>query len=169
MQTRPRMLVVEDIEGTRLWPERIFSNPPDELWTDCETIAFDVDIAASGPEAHRLLEEARAALEVPAVRPRSAAACEQLVQEVQAHPLPALDDIVEAVLPVYAERLEGNSFAVRCKLSADLRRDGHLVRAWTRKQSRPGLVVRPCSGKRLRRRIAQIPCHAMKPLRRRCR
>jgi thiamine biosynthesis protein ThiI len=39
------------------------------------------------------------------------------VLEVQEHPLPELDSIVERVLPVYAERLAGRSFAVRCKRS----------------------------------------------------
>jgi thiamine biosynthesis protein ThiI len=38
-----------------------------------------------------------------------------LVQEVQTHPLPELDGIIERVLPVYATRLAGRSFAVRCK------------------------------------------------------
>jgi thiamine biosynthesis protein ThiI len=37
------------------------------------------------------------------------------VLEVQEHPLPELEAIVERVLPVYASRLEGQSFAVRCK------------------------------------------------------
>ena len=35
--------------------------------------------------------------------------------EVGEYPLPALDDIVEYVLPVYEERLSGRTFAVRCK------------------------------------------------------
>lgn len=39
------------------------------------------------------------------------------VLEVKEHPLPELDAIVEQVLPVYAERLAGQSFAVRCKRS----------------------------------------------------
>jgi thiamine biosynthesis protein ThiI len=39
------------------------------------------------------------------------------VLEVQAHPLPELVDIVERVLPVYAGRLAGRRFAVRCKRS----------------------------------------------------
>jgi thiamine biosynthesis protein ThiI len=38
-----------------------------------------------------------------------------LVQEVLVHELPELEAIVEAVLPVYAARLEGRRFAVRCK------------------------------------------------------
>lgn len=38
-----------------------------------------------------------------------------LVLEVQAHPLGELDAIVERVLPVYASRLAGRCFAVRCK------------------------------------------------------
>ncbi len=42
-----------------------------------------------------------------------------LVLEVQEHPLGELDTIVEQVLPVYAPRLAGKSFAVRC------RRSGH--------------------------------------------
>lgn len=37
------------------------------------------------------------------------------ILEVREHPLPALEDIVEYVLPVYAAQLEGRSFAVRCK------------------------------------------------------
>jgi thiamine biosynthesis protein ThiI len=37
------------------------------------------------------------------------------VLEVQEHPLPALEDIVELVLPVYAQRMTGKTFAVRCK------------------------------------------------------
>ncbi|MAT91522.1 MAG: tRNA 4-thiouridine(8) synthase ThiI [Halioglobus sp.] len=41
------------------------------------------------------------------------------VLEVQEHPLPALGDIVERVLPVYAQRLRGATFAVRCKRSGD--------------------------------------------------
>jgi thiamine biosynthesis protein ThiI len=40
-----------------------------------------------------------------------------LVLEAQEHPLPALDAIVEQVLPVYRERLAGRTFAVRCKRS----------------------------------------------------
>jgi len=40
-----------------------------------------------------------------------------LVLEVEAHPLPALDAIVERVLPVYGQRLAGRRFAVRCKRS----------------------------------------------------
>jgi thiamine biosynthesis protein ThiI len=40
-----------------------------------------------------------------------------LVLEVQTHPLPELDAIVERVLPVYASRLSGRCFAVRCKRS----------------------------------------------------
>ncbi len=39
------------------------------------------------------------------------------VLEVSEHPLPVLDAIVEKVLPVYAERLVGKTFAVRCKRS----------------------------------------------------
>jgi tRNA uracil 4-sulfurtransferase len=39
------------------------------------------------------------------------------VLEVQEHPLPPLDAIVEQVLPVYAARLAGHSFAVRCRRS----------------------------------------------------
>jgi thiamine biosynthesis protein ThiI len=39
------------------------------------------------------------------------------VLEVQEHPLPAVEAIVERVLPVYADRLEGQTFAVRCKRS----------------------------------------------------
>ena len=37
------------------------------------------------------------------------------VLEVKEYPLPALEVIVEYVLPIYAERLEGRNFAVRCK------------------------------------------------------
>ena len=37
------------------------------------------------------------------------------ILEVREHPLPALQDIVELVLPVYAAQLEVRSFAVRCK------------------------------------------------------
>ncbi|CAA0099679.1 tRNA sulfurtransferase [Halioglobus japonicus] len=40
-----------------------------------------------------------------------------LVLVVQEHPLGELDDIVEHVLPVYASRLAGRSFAVRCRRS----------------------------------------------------
>ena len=40
-----------------------------------------------------------------------------LILEVQEHPLPHLDDIVEQVLPVYMSRLAGKSFAVRCRRS----------------------------------------------------
>jgi thiamine biosynthesis protein ThiI len=39
------------------------------------------------------------------------------VLEVQEHPLPAVEAIVKRVLPVYADRLEGQTFAVRCKRS----------------------------------------------------
>ena len=39
------------------------------------------------------------------------------VLEVREHPLPAVEEIVEWVLPVYADRLEGQTFAVRCKRS----------------------------------------------------
>ena len=41
------------------------------------------------------------------------------ILEVQEHPLPALDDIVDKVLPVYAERLAGRTFAVRCKRNGE--------------------------------------------------
>ena len=41
------------------------------------------------------------------------------VLEVSKHPLPALDEIVERVLPVYAERMAGRTFAVRCKRSGN--------------------------------------------------
>lgn len=37
------------------------------------------------------------------------------VMEVEEYPLPALEDIAAHVLPVYAERLRGKTFAVRCK------------------------------------------------------
>ena len=37
------------------------------------------------------------------------------ILEVQEHPLCKLDDIVAHVLPVYAQRLAGKTFAVRCK------------------------------------------------------
>jgi len=37
------------------------------------------------------------------------------ILEVREHPLPALDGIVEHVLPVYTAQLQGRSFAVRCK------------------------------------------------------
>ena len=37
------------------------------------------------------------------------------VLEVREHPLPELDAIVDAVLPVYAQRMAGRTFAVRCK------------------------------------------------------
>jgi thiamine biosynthesis protein ThiI len=40
-----------------------------------------------------------------------------LVQEVRVHTLPELEAIVEEILPVYAERLAGRRFAVRCKRS----------------------------------------------------
>jgi thiamine biosynthesis protein ThiI len=40
-----------------------------------------------------------------------------LVLEVQEHPLCELDAIVELVLPVYASRLAGRTFAVRCRRS----------------------------------------------------
>jgi len=39
------------------------------------------------------------------------------VLEVQEYPLPPLDAIAERVLPVYAARLAGHSFAVRCRRS----------------------------------------------------
>ena len=39
------------------------------------------------------------------------------ILEVNVHPLPALEDIADFVLPVYAARLEGRHFAVRCKRS----------------------------------------------------
>lgn len=39
------------------------------------------------------------------------------ILEVQSHPLGELEDIVEHVLPVYAARLAGKTFAVRCKRS----------------------------------------------------
>jgi thiamine biosynthesis protein ThiI len=37
------------------------------------------------------------------------------ILEVQTYPLPPLEDIVETVMPFYAERLQGKTFAVRCK------------------------------------------------------
>ena len=37
------------------------------------------------------------------------------ILEVEQHPLPELEAIVDLVLPVYQQRLEGRSFAVRCK------------------------------------------------------
>jgi len=39
------------------------------------------------------------------------------ILEVREQPLPPLEHIVESVLPLYADRLEGRSFAVRCKRS----------------------------------------------------
>ena len=39
------------------------------------------------------------------------------VLEVQEYPLPELDAIAERVLPVYAPRLAGRSFALRCRRS----------------------------------------------------
>ncbi|MCB1675294.1 MAG: tRNA 4-thiouridine(8) synthase ThiI [Halioglobus sp.] len=39
------------------------------------------------------------------------------ILEVSEHPLPAVDEIAHQVLPVYAERLAGRSFAVRCRRS----------------------------------------------------
>jgi thiamine biosynthesis protein ThiI len=41
------------------------------------------------------------------------------ILEVEEHPLPDLPDIVEYVLPVYAQRLEGKNFAVRCRRSGN--------------------------------------------------
>jgi len=41
------------------------------------------------------------------------------ILEVEAHPLPRLDEIVEKVLPVYERRLSGKWFAVRCKRTGD--------------------------------------------------
>ena len=41
------------------------------------------------------------------------------ILEVQEHPLPALEEIVDKVLPVYGERLAGRTFAVRCKRSGE--------------------------------------------------
>ncbi len=41
------------------------------------------------------------------------------ILEVNEHPLPALEAIAELVLPVYAARLEGRTFAVRCKRTGD--------------------------------------------------
>ena len=37
------------------------------------------------------------------------------ILEVREHPLPALEEIVDHVLPIYAELLLGRTFAVRCK------------------------------------------------------
>ncbi|MFT4613108.1 MAG: thiamine biosynthesis protein ThiI [Bacteroidia bacterium] len=37
------------------------------------------------------------------------------ILEVVEHELPAVDEIVESVLPIYEQRLEGKTFAVRCK------------------------------------------------------
>jgi thiamine biosynthesis protein ThiI len=39
------------------------------------------------------------------------------ILQVVEHPLPDLEDIVEYVLPVYEQQLEGRNFAVRCKRS----------------------------------------------------
>jgi len=39
------------------------------------------------------------------------------ILEVEEFPLPQLEDIVDRVLPVYQRRLEGRTFAVRCKRS----------------------------------------------------
>lgn len=41
------------------------------------------------------------------------------ILEVVDHPLPAIEEIVELVLPVYRDRLAGSTFAVRCKRSGD--------------------------------------------------
>lgn len=41
------------------------------------------------------------------------------VLEVEEYPLPPLEEIVERVLPVYKSRLEGKTFAVRCKRTGD--------------------------------------------------
>ena len=38
-----------------------------------------------------------------------------VILEVEEHPLPALGEIVDLVLPVYEERLAGRAFAVRCR------------------------------------------------------
>ena len=37
------------------------------------------------------------------------------ILEVREHPLPELEEIVDHVLPIYAEQLPGRTFAVRCK------------------------------------------------------
>jgi thiamine biosynthesis protein ThiI len=42
-----------------------------------------------------------------------------LVLEVQVHPLPEFDAIFEPVLPVYASRMVGRTFVVRCKRSGE--------------------------------------------------
>ena len=39
------------------------------------------------------------------------------ILEVKEHPLPAMAEIVDKVLPDYADRLRGKTFAVRCKRS----------------------------------------------------
>jgi len=41
------------------------------------------------------------------------------ILEVREYPLPPLEEIAAHVLPLYAERLEGRKFAVRCKRSGD--------------------------------------------------
>lgn len=41
------------------------------------------------------------------------------ILEVSEHPLPSLDNIADLVLPVYARRLAGKTFAVRCKRTGD--------------------------------------------------
>jgi tRNA uracil 4-sulfurtransferase len=41
------------------------------------------------------------------------------ILEVVDHPLPAVEEIVDKVLPVYRERMAGKSFAVRCKRTGD--------------------------------------------------
>ncbi len=56
-----------------------------------------------GPQRERLLDAMRRIAGITAIL------------EVEEHPLPALEEIVDHVLPVYAQRLAGRTFAVRCK------------------------------------------------------
>ncbi|NND68894.1 MAG: tRNA 4-thiouridine(8) synthase ThiI, partial [Halioglobus sp.] len=65
---------------------------------------------------HSDLPEPGQALLVEAMRNTSGVT---YILEVNEHPLPALDDMVDHVLPVYGARLEGATFAVRCKRTGD--------------------------------------------------
>jgi thiamine biosynthesis protein ThiI len=62
---------------------------------------------APGPQRDRLLEAMRRIAGITAIL------------EVEEYPLPALEEIVDHVLPVYAERLAGTAFAVRCKRNGE--------------------------------------------------
>ncbi len=105
----------------KLFPEITIKSKPvrrkfvAHLHENLKAVLRDIDPRVEvrrGWDKLEVLSEADPARMVEAMRRVSGIS---YVLEVVDHPLPTLDEIVEAVLPVYAERLRGKTFAVRCK------------------------------------------------------